>query len=450
MSNYKPYPAYKDSGVEWLERVPEHWDTQRIRSLIDSAQNGIWGDDPDGGVDDIPCARVADFDRNNFTVKGELPTLRKVPEAQRLSRQVNPGDLLIEKSGGGEQTTVGVVVQYQGVEPVICSNFVAVVKPKKGVFPRWLCYTNAHLYSVGVNVRSIKQTTGIQNIDSDQYFSERVAVPPESERQAISAHLDRETARIDALIEKKTRFIELLREKRQALITHAVTKGLDPSVKMKDSGVEWLGAVPEHWGVKPLKLLVKEGSTISYGIVQPGEPLDEGVPFVQTTNMSSGDFEIESLQKTTPEIAAGFPRSRLTGGEVILGIRASIGAAFVVPMHLAGVNLSRGVARIDCSSQLSSHFFVAYLSSMAVDGYWQLAKQGSTFNEVSIATVKELLVPVPPREEQAEIEEMLSNATARLNSIFKKTERSIELLKERRSALITAAVTGQIDLREAV
>lgn len=448
MSHYKPYPAYKDSGVEWLGRVPEHWGIQRIRSLIDSAQNGIWGDDPDGGADDIPCARVADFDRNSFTVKGELPTLRKVPEAQRLSRQVNSGDLLIEKSGGGEQTTVGVVVQYQGAEPVICSNFVAVVKPKQGVSARWLCYTNAHLYSVGVNFRSIKQTTGIQNIDSDQYFSERVAVPPERERQIISAHLDRETARIDALVAKKTRFIELLREKRQALITHTVTKGLDPNVKMKDSGVEWLGEMPEHWGAKPLKLLVKEGSTISYGIVQPGEPLDEGVPFVQTTNMSSGDFNIESLQKTTPEIAAAFPRSRLTGGEVILGIRASIGAAFVVPAHLAGVNLSRGVARIYCSAELSSEFLVAYLSSMAVDGYWQLAKQGSTFNEVSIATVKELLVPVPPLHEQIAIDSMLNRATARLDSLLSKTELSIDLLKERRSALITAAVTGQIDLRE--
>ena len=330
------------------------------------------------------------------------------------------------------------------------------------------CYLNQHIFRV-CNFKfdkswfywSLKAVTahvedqahgiiGMVHITKGDLGAIKIATPVQAEQQAIAAHLDRETARIDALIEKKTRFIELLREKRQALITHAVTKGLDPDVKMKDSGVEWLGEVPEHWSVKPLKLLVKEGSTISYGIVQPGEPLDEGVPFVQTTNMSSGDFEIENLQKTTPEIAAGFPRSRLTGGEVILGIRASIGAAFVVPMHLAGVNLSRGVARIDCSSQLSSGFLVAYLSSIAVDGYWQLAKQGSTFNEVSIATVKELLVPVPPCDEQADIEDILSTATARLDSILKKTECSIALLKERRSALITAAVTGQIDLREAV
>jgi len=249
-----------------------------------------------------------------------------------------------------------------------------------------------------------------------------IVVPPEAEIDLLLSRLDRETTRIDALIEKKTRFIELLREKRQALITHAVTKGLDPNVKMKDSGVEWLGEVPEHWELKPLKLLVKQGTTISYGIVQPGEALDDGIPFVQTTNMSSGDFDINSLQKTTKEIAASFPRTCLSGGEVILGIRASIGAAFVVPAHLAGANLSRGVARIDTSQELSSSFLVAYLSSSVVDSYWQLAKQGSTFNEVSIATVKELPIPVPPCEEQVDIESVLNVSTGRFDALLSKTE----------------------------
>jgi type I restriction enzyme S subunit len=343
----------------------------------------------------------------------------------------------------GRKGTIDKPLYINGAFWAVDTMYWSIIKP--GAYGRF-----AYYIATTIPFDMYSTNTALPSMTKSVLGSHLVAFPIFDEQQAIADHLDHETARIDALIKKKTRFIELLREKRQALITHAVTKGLDPNVKMKDSGVEWLGEVPEHWGAKPLKLLVKESSTISYGIVQPGEPLDEGVPFVQTTNMSSGDFEIENLQKTTPEIAAGFPRSRLTGGEVILGIRASIGAAFVVPMHLAGVNLSRGVARIDCSSELSSNFLVAYLRSLAVDGYWQLAKQGSTFNEVSIATVKELLVPVPPRKEQVDIEDMISRATVRLDSLFIKTERSIQLLKERRSALITAAVNGQIDLREAV
>lgn len=451
MSNYKPYPAYKDSGVEWLERVPEHWDTQRIRSLIDSAQNGIWGDDPDGGVDDIPCARVADFDRNNFTVKGELPTLRKVPEAQRLSRQVNPGDLLIEKSGGGEQTTVGVVVQYQGVEPVICSNFVAVVKPKKGVFPRWLCYTNAHLYSVGVNVRSIKQTTGIQNIDSDQYFSERVAVPPESERQAISAHLDRETARIDALIEKKTRFIELLREKRQALITHAVTKGLDPNVRMKVSGVEWLGAVPEHWDVAPMKYvceLLKDGTHL------PPPRTDEGVPLLSVRNIIDGHFTLRDDDSTIShqdymELCKAFiPKE----GDVLLAVvGATLGKTALIPAALGPFHIQRSLAifRPHHGRMNSCWLHLIFQSSLFQSLLWEHAGY-SAQPGIYLGTLAGFSIPQPPLNEQAQIFSYLSERTARLDSLIRTTERSIELLKERRSALITAAVTGQIDLREAV
>jgi type I restriction enzyme S subunit len=276
-----------------------------------------------------------------------------------------------------------------------------------------------------------------------------VALPLVNEVGEISDALDSETARIDALINRKTRFIELLREKRQALITHAVTKGLDPNVKMKDSGVEWLGEVPEHWEVKPLKLLVEPGSAITYGIVQPGEPLEQGVPFVQTTNMTSGDFSLESLQRTSPEIAAQYGRTEIQGGEVLLGIRASIGAAYVAPPSLKGANISRGVARILCKSGLLSNYLVDFLTSYASSSYWDYSKQGSTFNEVSIATVKELLVSVPPVEEQVKISLWLVNRTAHIDTILRKSEGSIELLKERRSALITAAVTGQIDLREA-
>lgn len=449
MSHYKPYPAYKDSGVERLGQVPEHWDTQRIRTLIDSAQNGIWGDDPDGGADDIPCARVADFDRNSFTVKGELPTLRKVPEAQRLSRQVNPGDLLIEKSGGGEQTTVGVVVQYQGGQPVICSNFVAVVKPKKGVFPRWLCYTNAHLYSVGVNVRSIKQTTGIQNIDSDQYFSERVAVPPESERQAISAHLDRETARIDALIEKKTRFIELLREKRQALITHAVTKGLDPSAKMKDSGVEWLGEVPEHWAVCKLSFRYS---------VELGKMLDEKritstslMPYLRNQDVQWDAVNAEDLPEMDihPEELS---RYTVRAGDLLVCEGGDVGRAAIWRGENEVIGYQKALHRLrprDATADTTEFFFFALMAAKT-RGVFEESDSKATIAHLPAEKFRQYRFAFPPAHEQLEIAGHIRTHAQRLDKVQLETERSIALLKERRSALITAAVTGQIDLRETV
>jgi type I restriction enzyme S subunit len=274
-----------------------------------------------------------------------------------------------------------------------------------------------------------------------------LAIPPIAEQAAIAAFLDRETAKIDALIAEQQRLIELLQEKRQAVISHVVTKGLNPDAPMKDSGVEWLGKVPKHWKCSRLKHLIEEGTSISYGIVQPGEPLEEGVPFVQTTNMSSGDFAIESLQKTTAAIANQYPRSTLSGGEVLLGIRASIGATHIAPMTLRGANLSRGVARIVPSGLIASEFLVAALRAGSTATYWQLAQQGSTFNEVSIATVRDLPVLVPPNEEQKEIAERIRRDSAYYEETIATAQRCSALLQERRSALISAAVTGQIDVR---
>lgn len=445
MSCHAPYGAYKDSGVKWLGQVPEHWMVSRLRhstdgSLSYGANEAAESDDPRHPR----FIRITDLNEDG-TLRDD--TFKSLPLEVARPYLLKDGDVLLARSGA----TVGKSFIYRMDMGAACyaGYLIRARLLESKMLPKffWYC-TQSSYYWDFIGGSSIQAT--IQNVSGEKYSNLWLAIPPIIEQRCIVSNLDHEIARIDLLIEKKKRLAELLHEKRQALTTYAVTKGLAPDVKMKDSGVEWLGEVPEHWSVKPLKLLVKDGSTISYGIVQPGEPQDQGVPFVQTTNMSSGDFEIESLQKTTPEIAASFPRSCLNGGEVILGIRASIGAAFVVPEHLAGVNLSRGVARIDCSSELSSRFLVWYLRSMAVDAYWQLAKQGSTFNEVSIATVKELLIPVPPREEQADIEGVLGCVTARLDSILNTTERSIDLLKERRSALITAAVTGQIDMRRVV
>jgi type I restriction enzyme S subunit len=284
-------------------------------------------------------------------------------------------------------------------------------------------------------------------ISGDELSRFSVPTPSFAEQTQIARFLDHETARIDALIEEQQRLIELLKEKRQAVISHAVTKGLDPTVSMKDSGVEWLGEVPAHWVVKSMKRLVEDGESVSYGIVQPGDHKDEGVPFIQTTNMSSGDFSFDALQRTSPEIEANYPRSRLHGGEVILGIRATIGAAFVIPESLKNINLSRGVARIECSEQVLAGYLVYFLSGRAAFEYWGLAKQGSTFSEVSIATVRELPVTVPPLIEQQELIDHMEQGTKRLDDLTLTGERTMALLRERRSALISAAVTGKIDVR---
>ena len=261
---FKPYPAYKPSGAEWLGDVPAHWEVRRLRTTVLGYQNGVWGAEPSGN-NDIACVRVADFDRIRLRANMDKPTFRSIEPSDIQTHSLYPGDLLLEGSGGGEKHPVGAVVLYDSEKPAVCSNFIAQLRPSDGFESRFLTYLHFTLYSARVNVRSIKQSIGIQNLDKASYLNEAAALPPLPEQHAISAFLDRETARIDAMVSREERLIELLQEKRTALITRAVTRGLDPNAPMKDSGVEWLGEIPEHWEVKRLKYQLLR-KPLQYGV----------------------------------------------------------------------------------------------------------------------------------------------------------------------------------------
>ena len=284
---FLPYPEYKDAGVEWLGEIPAHWKVNRLRATVKGCQNGVWGEEADD-VDGIICVRVADFDRVQFRVSLDHPTLRSIDPSLAQSRQLRKRDLLIEKSGGGAKQPVGAVVMYDHGEPAVCSNFVARMPVADVCDPRYLTYLHAALYAARINTRSIKQSTGIQNLDGESYLNEPVGLANRREQRAIADFLDRETAKIDALVEKKKRLIELLQEKRTALITRAVTRGLDPNVPMKDSGVEWLGEIPAHWEVKKLGYLTNIGNGSTPNRNRPRYWLDGSHPWLTSTKINEG------------------------------------------------------------------------------------------------------------------------------------------------------------------
>ena len=220
------YPAYKDSGVTWLGDVPAHWEMDRLRWSVQMCKNGIWGSDPEG-EDGIICVRVADFDRDRSLVSLENPTLRLLTPSEKEDRILQSGDLLLEKSGGGEKQPVGFVVLYDHEHEAVCSNFIARMPVAPQQDSRYWNYLNRYFYFVRVNVRSIKQTTGIQNLDSYSYLCERVPYPPLDEQTAIASYLDQKTTEIDQTITRTEAQIELLREYRTALISAVVTGKID-------------------------------------------------------------------------------------------------------------------------------------------------------------------------------------------------------------------------------
>ncbi|MBY0411495.1 MAG: hypothetical protein K2Q97_15555, partial [Burkholderiaceae bacterium] len=214
--SYPRYQSCKNSGVEWLGEVPSHWEIDRLKRSTISAKNGIWGDEAQQDKNDIPCVRVADFDRQTLRVELIEPTIRNVIERERVGRVLSRGDLLLEKSGGGENQPVGFVVLYDDSRPAVCSNFVARVQTSRAMDSSFWRYVHAAAYAVRLNTKSIKQTSGIQNLDASSYFDERAVFPPHLEQTTIAAFLDRETAKIDDLKKAFEGLITTLKEKRQA------------------------------------------------------------------------------------------------------------------------------------------------------------------------------------------------------------------------------------------
>ncbi|ADC64153.1 restriction endonuclease subunit S [Allochromatium vinosum] len=444
--SFPRYERYKDSGVEWLGEVPEHWILDRLKWSVEGCINGLWGDDPNG-EDVIPCIRVADFDRAKNRVRAEDLTYRSISEEKRLNRSLKNGDLLIEKSGGGDNQPVGVVVLFDHNLNAVCSNFVARMPVRSNFSPRFLCYLHSVLYALRLNTKSIKQNTGIQNLDSASYLDERFGIPTVYEQGLIADFLDRETAKIDALIAEQQRLVELLKEKRQAVISHAVTKGLNPDAPMKDSGIEWLGEVPEHWVIVPLKHLTAPGRDIMYGIVLPGPNVDNGVPIVKGGDVRPHRLRLELLNRTTEAIEAPYARARLRPSDIVYSIRGSIGDAELVPDELLDANITQDVARISPDQTVNSLWLLFVMKSVRVFVQLEQRSLGAAVRGINIFDLKRARIPFPDIQEQKTIATFLDRETTKLDALTAEAQTAITLLQERRTALISAAVTGKIDVR---
>jgi type I restriction enzyme S subunit len=444
------YPKYKPSGVEWLGDVPEGWEVDRIKRSVLSSKNGVWGAEPQQDESDIPCVRVADFDRQKLRVELSEPTIRNVVESERVGRVLCKGDLLLEKAGGGELQPVGCVVLYDDDRPAVCSNFVARVQVAPGMNASFWRYAHAAAYAVRLNTRSIKQTSGIQNLDGSQYFDERAAFPPLPEQTAIAEFLDRETAKIDGLVTEQRRLMELLKEKRQAVISHAVTKGLNPHAPMKPSGIEWLGDIPVGWEVFALNRLVQPGRRITYGIVQPGERDENGRFMVRGQDYSFGWAKPETIFKVSDAVEIPYRRARLSEGDLIITIvGAGVGNVEVVPSWLDGANITQTTARISVDkTKADPRFISAVLKGSIGRRSVELYAKGAAQPGLNLEHVRIFPITVPPLSEQREIADYIDTETKQFDTLTAEAQRAIDLLQERRTALITAAVTGQIDVRQ--
>jgi len=447
MSHYKPYPAYKDSGIEWIGEVPEGWKIISIKCLEGNSANvvqtGPFGaqlhadDYVDEGVPLILIRNVRDMRIDDTNI----PQV-SLSDAERLSMyRLREGDIVFSRVG-----SIGRIALCTERENgwLISGQMLRLRMTNLSVDKKFVAYAfESPSLLTFVELQSVGSTR--ESINTEILRNMPLPMPDIIEQREISAFLDRQTAHIDALITKKTRFIELLKEKRQALITHAVTKGLDPNVKMKDSGVEWIGEVPEHWERRKLShAFAKIGSGTTPPSDQPEWYSDDGIPWVTT-----GELRESEITKTTKCVTQRaldqFTTLRVypKGSLAIAMYGATIGR-----LGILGVAATTNQACCVLSGGKSMTVrFVYYWLLVCKQPIIEIFAAGGGQPNINQEIISGLRVPSPSIDEQDAIAECLDREVAHLDLITEKTQRSIDLLRERRSALITAAVTGKIDLR---
>ncbi|MFV3384482.1 restriction endonuclease subunit S [Pseudomonas sp. NY15364] len=436
-SRFSTYPAYKDSGVEWLGSVPAHWVLTPIKhlALLNPRKSGFAGD-----VEQL-CSFVPMEKLKTGVV--QLDEERPIDEVIGGYTYFEDGDVLQAKVTPCFENKNVAIAKGLTNRIGFGSSEINVLRAYQGVNADYLYYRVQEDSYMSVCTSSMIGAGGLKRVPTDVINNFKIAAPTLCEQTQIARFLDQETARIDALIEEQQRLIDLLKEKRQAVISQAVTKGLDPTVPMKDSGVEWLGEVPAHWGITNIKRV----GSIRYGIGEPPQYYPEGMPLIRATNVHAGKLFSEGLVFVDP---AEIPARRIVwlepGDIVVVRSGAYTGDSAIIPYDygqcIAGFDMV-----LRCHSAQPEFVQFALLSKYLKEGQLDLEKMRAAQPHLNAEELGACILVLPPKEEQIKIVELLQIRCSEFDILTTEAERARSLLQERRSALISAAVTGKIDVR---
>jgi type I restriction enzyme S subunit len=427
---FPAYPRYRDSGVEWLGNVPEHWSvvsTKRLfKEVIEKnvADEELLSVTQDQGV----------VYRRNLEIKVWNP--EGETSAYKLIRT---GDFVISLRSfqGG--------IEYSNIRGLVSPAYV-VMKPIKEFqhnYMRWFLKCDRVITALNLVTTGIRQGKNISYEDFALLFA---PIPPADEQSAIANFLDRETTKIGVLISKQERLIALLQEKRQALISHAVTKGLNPNVPMKNSGTAWLGEIPAHWEAKRLKYLT---SQVTVGIVVTPSKyyVESGVPCLRSLNVREGEITDRNLVYISQESNVELSKSMIFTGDLVSVRTGQPGTTAVVDGRFNEANCIDLIV-IRKSRQFISKYMEYFLNSSLAKRQYDSGSGGAIQQHFNIETAKNLFALSVPLSEQASIVRHLDHATSVIDDLISKAQQAIQLLAEHRTALISAAVTGKINVRQ--
>lgn len=431
-----PYSHYKNCDGLWIECVPSHWDVQSARRVFEERRDPSLA----GDVQLSATQKYGVVPQREFMEAADQKVVLALLGTSNF-KHVRANDFVISLrsfQGGIEHSS------YDGcVSPAY-----TVLRARSEVAPRYW----AHALKCDSYVSALQSvTSGIRegrSISYDQFGGLQVPVPPVGEQAAIADFLDRETARIDALIAEQEKLLALLAEKRQATISHAVTRGLDPTVPLKESGVEWLGRVPHHWTVMPIRMAAKLESGHTPSRNHPEYWENCKVPWFTLADVwqiRHGEAEyVEETKELISELGlANSSARRLPKGTVLLSRTASVGFSAIMNVEMA---TTQDFANWVCGPKLLPEFLL--FTFRAMSGEFERLMMGSTHSTIYMPDIRSLRFALPPLDEQERIVQHVRSTTSGFDSLIAEAQRAAVLLRERRSSLISAAVTGKIDVRD--
>ena len=440
--SFPRYPAYKESGVEWLGEMPEHWNAAPIKHF-GRLKGGAGFPHEKQGQEDAELSFHKVNALGKADQRGVLPTSENTitrETAKELGAFVFPPRAIVFAKVGAALLMGRIRVLER--DACIDNNMMGLVTRRETHDFRFAMYAMQL-----VRFDLIANPGAVPSLNEGQIGDFQLASPPVEEQTRIATFLDHETAKIDALIAEQQHLIELLQEKRQAVISHAVTKGLNPDAPMKDSGVEWLGEVPEHWQVTTIKRIV--ATPVTDGPHETPAFLDEGIPFVSAEAVSSGHIDFERIRGfISKEDHRRYSQKYIPRRDDVFMIKsgATTGVSAIVDTD-AEFNIWSPLAVIRCGPEVLPRFCLHFIRS---GNFLEGVTLGWTFGtqqNIGMGVIENLAIVVPPLAVQHQIVELLDSMTHQSDALMGEVERAIYHLKERRSALISAAVTGQIDVR---
>ncbi|EJG07975.1 restriction modification system DNA specificity domain protein [Methanofollis liminatans DSM 4140] len=460
---YSPYPSYKPSGVAWLGDVPAGWEVKRLKTTANTRTSNV---DKVPSEDELPVrlCNYTDVYYNDHIHPG-LELMETTATAEEIQRfRLHLGDVVITKDSE-EWDDIAVPALVRETTPdLVCGYHLAIIRPNLRKLLGAFLFRS--LQSSAVNHQFQIAATGVTRygLPKSAIGEALLPLPPIDEQRAIADFLDRQTGRIDTLIAKRRALIERLKEKRSALISRTVTRGLppaaaraaglDPHPPLKPSGVEWLGDVPEHWGVAKVKLL--EGNDQS--VVQTGpfgaqlhasDYVDEGVPLILIRNVNDFKIDDTEIPRISEEDASRLAMYRLQTGDLVFSRVGSVGRIALCTEKEDGWLISGQMLRLRLRNpQINRRYALYILGSEAGLTFVELQSVGSTRESINTDILRNIPILIPPLPEQRAIADFLDRQTAKIDRLVSLEEAVIDRLQEYRSALITAAVTGKIDVRE--